>query len=164
MFKLRFFASAMAVAVLAISFQVQPAAAAATPMTEADSVVHFALRQVGKPFKWGASGPDRYDCSGLLYRSFRENGLATRIGGYRTSRSYYNWFKEQGRLVSTPLKGDLVVWGRSGEPISHIGLFIGFNRDGAPMAISALTTGVATHRVNAINKPLRGYLRVDLER
>jgi hypothetical protein len=32
------------------------------------------------------------------------------------------------------------------------------------MSISALTGGVAIHRVNGINKPLRAYIRVNIDR
>ena len=36
--------------------------------------VEFALRQLGKPYLWGAEGPDRYDCSGLVLASYRSVG------------------------------------------------------------------------------------------
>ena len=34
----------------------------------------FAVRQVGKPYQWGATGPDAYDCSGLVVRRLRRGG------------------------------------------------------------------------------------------
>jgi cell wall-associated NlpC family hydrolase len=40
-----------------------PAGAAATAIT-------FALRQLGKPYQWGAAGPEAYDCSGLVYAAY----------------------------------------------------------------------------------------------
>jgi hypothetical protein len=52
------------------------------------------------------------------------------------------------------------VWGR---PVSHIGIFVGYDSKGKPLAISALTSGVARHAVGYINLPFRAYLRVDLE-
>ena len=36
--------------------------------------VEFALRQLGKPYQWGAQGPNRYDCSGLVLASYQSVG------------------------------------------------------------------------------------------
>lgn len=165
MSRLKILVSALAIAVFAVaSLDAQPAAAAAAPVSEADAVIRFARNQLGKPFKLGASGLRRYDCSGLVWRSFAESGLAQRIGGDRTSRGYYAWAKRNNRMTSNPRKGDLVVWGKRGGPVSHIGIYLGRNRYGQPLALSALTSGMAVHRVTAINKPFRGYIRVSLER
>jgi cell wall-associated NlpC family hydrolase len=158
--------SAMAFSVFVAAFQLQaaqPAAAAAAP-SEAGVVIHFAANQLHKPFHLGATGLRRYDCSGLVWRTFYESGLASRIGGERTARGYYNWFRNHGRVTSNPQRGDLVVWAVRGHPVSHVGIFYGYNRNGKPLAVSALTTGVAIHRVNGINKPLKAYLHVSLAR
>lgn len=34
----------------------------------------IALQQVGKPYRWGASGPDRFDCSGLISYAYNHAG------------------------------------------------------------------------------------------
>ena len=165
MFKLRLLASTLGLAVLmVVGAQIQPVAAATAPASEADAVVRFGKNQLGKPFRLGASGLRRYDCSGLVYRTFLETNLARRIGGNRSSRGYFHWFKQRGLVTPNPRKGDLVVWARKGEPVSHVGIYVGRNRYGQPMALSALTGGVAVHRVHGINKPLRAYLRVNLAR
>jgi cell wall-associated NlpC family hydrolase len=131
---------------------------------QASAVTTFAQRQLGKPFQLGANGMRKFDCSGLVYRTFAEMGLLNRIGGNRTSYSYYNWFRERGRITSNPRPGDLVVWAKRGHRVSHIGIFKGY-RNGKPVAISALTSGVAVHKVHGyIGKPFRAYLRVDLSR
>jgi cell wall-associated NlpC family hydrolase len=163
LFKIRTFVSALALAVglAGVGFQIQSAAAA---VSEADGVVQFASSQLNKPFRLGATGLARYDCSGLVYRTFAERGLVTRIGGNRTANGYYNWFKNHGRITSNPRKGDLVVWGYRGARVSHIGIFRGYNSNGKAMALSALTSGVAVHKVHAINKPFRAYLRVNIDR
>ena len=36
--------------------------------------VKFALSQLGKPYQWGAEGPNRYDCSGLVWRAYHRQG------------------------------------------------------------------------------------------
>lgn len=40
----------------------------------ADAAIKFATSQVGKPYVWGASGPDAYDCSGLVYAAYKHAG------------------------------------------------------------------------------------------
>jgi cell wall-associated NlpC family hydrolase len=162
--KLRLLAVALGFSVLAIGFHIQPPTASAAYVSEADAIVRWSKNQLGKPFKLGANGLRRYDCSGLVYRTFLENNLANRIGGDRTSRGYFNWFRERGLITQNPKKGDLVVWAKKGHPVSHIGIFIGYNKYGKPMALSALTGGVAVHRVHGINKPVRAYLRVNIDR
>ena len=161
MSRYRILLSAVALAVGLVGIQIQSVAAAET---QSDAVVSFASNQRGKPFQLGANGMRKFDCSGLVYRTFAEKGLLDKIGGNRTSYSYYNWFKERGRITSNPRAGDLVVWAKRGQRVSHIGIFVGY-RNGKPMAISALTSGVAVHPVHGyIGKALKAYLRVDLSR
>jgi len=160
--KIRLLLTTGAIALCAIAFQLQtaPSVAAATP-TEAGSVIDFATSQLNKPYHLGADGMRRYDCSGLVYRTFKEEGLAQLIGGDRRARGYYAWFKDHGRITHNPQPGDLVVWAHHGRKVSHVGIFYGYNRWGAPMAISALTSGVAIHHVHGINVPLKAYLHVN---
>ncbi len=162
MFK-RAFLAAFALAVCVVGFEVAPTQAASS-VSEFSAVKQFAAKQINKPFRLGANGMRRFDCSGLVYRTYVENGLLRRIGGQRRAAGYYRWFKANNRLTSNPRPGDLVVWGRRGRPVEHIGIYVGRNRNGAAMSISALTTGVARHRVNGISMPLRAYLRVNLDR
>ena len=165
MSRFRILLSAVALAVGLVGIQIQSVAAAETRSeAHTTSIFSFAGNQLGKPFQLGANGLRRYDCSGLVYRTFAESGLLTRIGGNRTASGYFNWFRERGRITSNPRAGDLVVWAKRGQRVSHIGIFKGY-RNGKPIAISALTSGVAVHRVHGyIGKPFRAYLRVDLSR
>jgi len=150
----------MAIAIGLVGFQLQPVAAAET---EVEGVMSFANRQLNKPFRLGSEGLRRYDCSGLVYRTYLENGLLDRIGGSRKlARGYYRWFKQRGQLTNDPRKGDLVVWAKRGKRVSHIGIFQGYNKRGKPMAVSALVNpyGVTNHKVHSISIPLKAYLDV----
>jgi len=160
-FSIRLTLIAAALAVFAVVTQIHPAAAA---QTQSGAVYSFASNQLYKPYRLGAEGLRRYDCSGLVYRTYFETGLLRKISGqHRRARGYYKWFKERGLITSNPRKGDLVVWAYRGRPVSHIGIYIGRNAKGQPMAISALTTGVRRHRVNNIIIPFKAYLRVNLD-
>jgi len=39
------------------------------------TAITFALGAVGKPYVWGATGPNAYDCSGLMLRAFQAAGI-----------------------------------------------------------------------------------------
>ncbi|HEY7024364.1 MAG TPA: NlpC/P60 family protein [Candidatus Limnocylindrales bacterium] len=167
MSKLRLLLFTFAAALFAVAFQLQsaPPVAAATPAAEVGSVMNFASNQLGKRFHIGATGMRRYDCSGLVYRTFYQEGLLDKIGGSRKrARGYYHWFESRGLASKTnPQVGDLVVWAKHHHPVSHIGIFAGYNRWGQPMAISALVNpyGVSRHRVFGIDKPFKAYLHVN---
>jgi cell wall-associated NlpC family hydrolase len=52
-----------------------PAPAIRRPTPEAARAVAFALRQRGKPYRWGAEGPQAFDCSGLTWAAWRAAGV-----------------------------------------------------------------------------------------
>jgi len=134
---------------------------------ESEAVFNFASAQLSKSFKLGATGMDKFDCSGFVYRTYFETGLLDRIGGkQRRARGFYEWFRANGLITDNPRPGDLVVWAYKNKPVSHMGIFTGWNNKGQPMAISALVNpyGVTIHRVHSISIPLKAYLSVNLNR
>lgn len=138
-----------------VATQVPPPASAAT--SQAASVISWAKDQTGKPWSLGAIGMKKFDCSGLVYRTFYETGLIKKIGGTRrTAKGYWDWFRNRGLASrSNPKKGDLVVWGKG----KHIGIYVG---DGK--AISALSSGVKVHGLFALTSNFTAYLHVDIGR
>lgn len=128
---------------------------------EAARVIRVARSHIGAKFRIGTTGMRYFDCSGLVFRSFKQAGLINRIGGNRKrAAGYYAWFRKRG-LVSrgNPRAGDLIVWTKKGH-ISHIGIYVGGNR-----ALSALTSGVRTHNIGGLGRTrFKAYLHVRLSR
>lgn len=90
------------------------------------SVAEIALAQVGKSYVWGASGPDSFDCSGLVVYCYAQAGVSLT----HQSQALYNRVASLGNLVyniSSLKAGDLVFWGTNGSSSSiyHVGIYIG---------------------------------------
>ncbi|MEV6196158.1 NlpC/P60 family protein [Streptomyces sp. NPDC051920] len=78
--------------------------------------IEFATRQLGKPYVWGAEGPDSYDCSGLTSQAWLHAGHVIP----RTSEEQWR------RLKRVPIEdmrpGDLIIYFADA---SHVALYIG---------------------------------------
>jgi cell wall-associated NlpC family hydrolase len=88
----------------------------------ARAAVRWALAQLGDPYRWGASGPDTFDCSGLTSSAYRAAGVAIP----RVSRA--QWGAGPHVAVANLLPGDLVFYADNpADPASihHVGLYIG---------------------------------------
>ncbi|GAA0987725.1 NlpC/P60 family protein [Acrocarpospora macrocephala] len=46
------------------------------PSAVVAKILEYALAQRGKPYRWGGTGPDAYDCSGIIYMAYRNAGLS----------------------------------------------------------------------------------------
>lgn len=81
-----------------------------------DAIIKYALAQVGKPYVWGATGPNGFDCSGLIVAAFESAGKSI-------SRTTYTQV-HQGKAVSPNVAslqpGDLVF-----PDAGHVQLYIG---------------------------------------
>lgn len=112
-------AAAEAPAAPVVHAHVAPAAFSApthAPAAPRSSAVQNALSKVGAPYSWGATGPNSFDCSGLVNWAFENAGMELP----RTSRALSQ--------VGTPVSkddlqpGDLVFFY---TPVSHVGIYIG---------------------------------------
>jgi cell wall-associated NlpC family hydrolase len=95
----------------------------------------FARANIGKPYRYGAAGPNAFDCSGLVLSAFKKAGVSLP----RTSSA-------QSR-VGTPVRrdqlqpGDLVFFY---SPVSHVGIYIGDGKivhastSGEPVKVSKM--------------------------
>jgi hypothetical protein len=152
----RAFIPALLAGVVLIGLAPATPAAAATPTTEAQQIIQIAKTKVGDPWRYGATGPSAFDCSGLVIYAFKAagDGAAIGNGNYRSARSLYDWFRSRGLASRTnPKPGDLVVWGSG----SHIGIYIGNG-----LAISTLSSGVAVHGVFAVSASFTAYLHTGM--
>ncbi|MCO1597573.1 C40 family peptidase [Micromonospora sp. RHAY321] len=101
------------------------------------AAVRFALAQLGKPYEWAAEGPNRYDCSGLIWAAYRSKG-ADYDQLPRVSRDQYNATRSRTVDRNSLLPGDLVFFasGTSWSSIHHMGMYIGNGK-----MVQAPTTG-----------------------
>lgn len=106
------------------------------PRANASVAVEAALAQLGKPYKWGATGPNSFDCSGLMVYAWRQAGVTLP----RTSASQFANLRSVSRSELQP--GDLVF---AGSPrVHHVGMYIGNGqivhspRAGKPVAIRSM--------------------------
>ena len=98
------------------SFISEPANPAPAPNPSAQTAVDSALSQTGKPYQWGAAGPDAYDCSGLTMWAWAQAGVSLP----HNSGMQYSATPRVGRSDWAP--GDLLFFG---SPIHHVGMYIG---------------------------------------
>ena len=113
----------------------QQAALGPLPAGAAGKVIAFAASQIGKPYLYGATGPDAYDCSGLAMMAYRAAGLAIP----RTSQAQWAYGK---RIPASQVQpGDLVFFaGADGPPAApgHVGIVVSPSKH---LMIDAYATG-----------------------
>jgi cell wall-associated NlpC family hydrolase len=107
--------------------------------------VREAYNKLGSPYKWGAAGPDRFDCSGLTMWVWGKAGVSLP----HNSRAQYSAGRKVSRSSLQP--GDLVYYG---SPIHHVGIYIGGGR-----MISAPQTGDVVKIQNAFRGDYAGATR-----
>ncbi|MFG2650019.1 NlpC/P60 family protein [Streptomyces sp. NPDC048436] len=89
---------------------------AKAPNSRAAAAVSYAYKALGRPYVWGATGPNAFDCSGLTRAAYRSAGVSL-------PRTTYAQIAAGERVPRSQLRpGDLVFFYQG---ISHVGLYVG---------------------------------------
>lgn len=87
-----------------------------TPSAAGGRALEYAFQQVGKPYIWGAAGPDAFDCSGLTSQAWAH-------AGDEIPRTSQEQWKSLPRVPLSQLRpGDLIIYF---EGATHVALYIG---------------------------------------
>jgi cell wall-associated NlpC family hydrolase len=100
--------------------------------TQAGKAVAFAYAQLGKPYVFGAAGPDSYDCSGLTQSAWAAAGVSI------PRTSFDQWGSLPHVSMSAIQPGDILVFNGAG----HVAIYVGNN-----MLIDALHPGTVVEKV-----------------
>ena len=121
------------------------AAPPVAPSGDGAAVVQAALSRIGSPYSWGATGPNAFDCSGLIKWAFLQNGKSLP----RSSQA----LAQGGQPVATSdlQPGDIVTFY---SDVSHAGIYIG---DG--MMVHASTYGTPVKVAPIANAPIHNARR-----
>jgi cell wall-associated NlpC family hydrolase len=124
--------------------QQQPADASTAPAGRIQSLIQHALALLGTPYRWGGTGTDGFDCSGLVGYVFRS---ALGIELPRVSKD----MASSGQLITDRANlspGDLVFFGtHHGKRVDHVGIYVGDGRflhaprTGRDVTVSSLESG-----------------------
>lgn len=111
----------------------------------ATGVVAAALSKLGSPYSWGATGPDAFDCSGLMFWSYQQEGKSIP----RTSSAQIAG--GQSVSVNDLQPGDIVGYYPG---VTHVGMYIG---DGK--IVHASDYGIPVQVVPVDSMPIQGAAR-----
>jgi tape measure domain-containing protein len=103
----------------------------------------------GKPYVWGATGPDSFDCSGLVQYTLKQMG-----------KSFPHYSGDQfnsSNAVSDPKAGDLAFFGDGGS--QHVGIYSGNGKMFSAMSPSS-NPNIGYADVSSWSEKLAGYHRV----
>jgi cell wall-associated NlpC family hydrolase len=119
------------------------------PTQAVATAISYAEQQLGKPYLWGGTGPDAFDCSGLVMMAYRAAGINIE----RTSQM--QWATEQKVPASQVQPGDLVFFAGSDGTVTspgHVGLVIGNGK-----MIEAYATGFPIRVASYLNRGAIGF-------
>ena len=115
------------------------------PSATANGVVGAALSKIGSPYGWGAAGPSQFDCSGLMFWAYAQNGKsiprtssAQLAGGTRVS-------------LSELQPGDIIGYYPG---VTHVGMYVGNGQ-----VVHASDYGIPVQVVPLNSMPVQGAVR-----
>jgi len=116
------------------------------------AALNYAESQIGKPYEWGAAGPDTYDCSGLVMWAYAQVGVTV------DHWTGFQWNEGAHISLSDLRAGDLVFFAtNTNDPntIHHVGMYIGNGQ-----MVEAPYTGANVRISNAFRDDLIGAVRL----
>ncbi|MEU0695163.1 NlpC/P60 family protein [Streptomyces niveus] len=124
-----------------------PGSSLRAPSAAGEKALAYAVEQIGKPYEWGAEGPEAFDCSGLTSRAWTRAGVTVP----RTSQE--QWAELRRVELSELRPGDLVVYF---PKATHVAMYLG---DGK--VIHAPRPGSRVKVSPIASNPLLGAVRPD---
>ncbi|MBC9003615.1 C40 family peptidase [Micromonospora aurantiaca (nom. illeg.)] len=116
------------------------------PNSAVQTAIRVACQQVGKPYVWGANGPNSFDCSGLTQYAYKAAGISlTHFTG-----AQWNEGRPVSRAEARP--GDLVFFF---SDLHHMGLYIGNG-----LMVHAPRAGKPVNVLKISYMPIAGFRRV----
>ena len=129
------------------SLQFTPKGSIPAPLSTTTVALKWAFAELGKPYLWGGTGPNAFDCSGLTQFVWQQAGVSIP----RVAAAQYAW------TIPVPLSqllpGDLVFYGTT--DIHHVGIYIGQG-----LMINAPHTGTVIQVSSIWWSDLAGFGRV----
>ncbi|MFI6396180.1 C40 family peptidase [Nonomuraea sp. NPDC050540] len=111
------------------------------PGEQVAAVIAYAHAQLGKPYVWGAEGPNAFDCSGLTMRAYQAAGISIP----RVAADQWRWGPPIPRGQEQP--GDLAFFRMEADGPGHVGLVIGGGQMiHAPNKLTVVQTGTYQRR------------------
>ncbi len=120
-----------------------PAAPAPAPASggSGQTIVDTAMQYLGTPYVWGGTSPEKgFDCSGLVYYVYGQNG-------YSLNRVAQNMYRNGSEADLNNLQaGDILLFGSSTSNIWHAGIYVGNGQfihsphSGAVVSVQALSS------------------------
>lgn len=128
------------VAALALSVGVAPSAEAAARPSQLQHAADIGLAQIGDPYRYGAAGPNAFDCSGLTMFTYK------RVGLYLPRSAAAQYAHVRHILKMHLVRGDLVFFHDRSGHVYHAGMFMYWNRDHRAVILHAPHSGTVVHR------------------
>jgi cell wall-associated NlpC family hydrolase len=116
-------------------------------LDSSQNIIDFAMGFVGKPYRYGASGPNAFDCSGFTTYVYKKFGVKLPRSANSQAHGSYGMTISKNQLRP----GDLVFFkttSNNNNPVNHAGLYIG-NGKFIHASSSKRTGGVKVSSLNS---------------
>lgn len=123
------------------------------PSEGGDRALRYSIKQIGKPYVWGATGPDTFDCSGLTSQAWLRAGGSDRARTAIPRTSQEQW-KQLDRVPLSSLRpGDLVIYFPGA---THVAIYAGNG-----LVVQAPRPGTTVKVSPIAANPILGAVRPD---